>query len=74
MRFEADRARSYYRESEPLLEFVEPRSRKSLWALRAIYLKLLAKMEASGFQVLSRRIRVPAYEKVGLLLRALAGW
>src|SRR5262249_17420714 len=41
MGFEAARARNYYRESMPLLDLVHPRSRPSLWALVAIYSRLL---------------------------------
>ena len=70
MQFEADRARGYYAESEPLLGMIQPRSRRSLWALRAIYLALLAKLERAHFNVLSRRINVPTFAKVLLLLRA----
>ena len=70
MGFEADRAKAYYIESAALLDLVEPRSRRSLWALREIYLKLLAKLEAAGFCVLSKRINVPTSTKVALLLRA----
>ncbi len=45
MRFEARRARAYYDQSAPLLELIEPKSRRSLWALRAIYLRLLGKIK-----------------------------
>lgn len=70
MRFEAQRARAYYDESAPLIELIEPKSRRSLWALRAIYLRLLAKIEAANYAVLSRRIAVPKLMKIALLLRA----
>jgi 15-cis-phytoene synthase len=70
MRFEAERARGYYRESEPLAELIHKRSRPSLWALRAIYLRLLLRIEAANFEVLSRRINVPTRTKVALLLQA----
>ena len=70
MRFEAERARLYYQESEPLTELIHKRSRPSLWALRAIYLRLLSRIEASNFEVLSRRINVPTRTKVALLLSA----
>lgn len=70
MRFEAERARQYYRESEPLTELIHKRSRPSLWALRAIYLRLLSHLEAANFEVLSRRINVPARTKLALLLQA----
>jgi len=70
MRFEADRAHAYYKESLPLIGLVHKRSRRSLWALIEIYRRLLEKIERSTFDVLSRRIRLPTREKVGILLRA----
>lgn len=70
MRFEAGRARAYYDESAPLLALIEPRSRRSLWALRQIYLRLLGKVEKSNYSVLSRRINVATRTKILLLLRA----
>jgi phytoene synthase len=71
MRFEAARARQYYLESRPLLDLVEPSCRPSLWALIEIYSRLLRLIEASGFDVLRRRIRLPAIEKSWIAARAL---
>jgi phytoene synthase len=70
MRFEADRAHEYYRESRPLLELVTPATRPALWALIEIYRRLLERIEASDFDVLARRIRVPAWEKLWILVSA----
>ncbi len=70
MRFEAARARSFYNDSAPLIDLIEPKSRRSLWALRAIYLRLLSKIEAKNYSVLSRRIGVAKPVKIGLLLSA----
>jgi phytoene synthase len=70
MRFEANRARAYFVESEPLSGLIHKQSRPSLWALREIYLKLLARIEATHYSVLSQRINVPTATKLGLLLRA----
>lgn len=70
MHFEAARARAYYEESAPLSELIEPQSRRSLWALRQIYLRLLGKIETSNYAVLSHRINVPTRTKIMLLLRA----
>jgi 15-cis-phytoene synthase len=70
MRFEAARAHAYYDESAPLLELIHRQSRRSLWALRAIYLRLLARIEKANYAVLERRVSVPARTKIGLLLRA----
>ena len=68
--FEGERARGYYDESRPLVELVHKRSRASLWALIEIYRRLLDRIQRSNFDVLSRRIRVPAWEKIGILVRA----
>ena len=68
--FEAERAHRYYEESRPLVELVHKRSRASLWALIEIYRRLLTRIERSNFDVFSRRIRVPTWEKIGILLTA----
>src|SRR5574340_33023 len=73
MRFEAGRARAYYREAEPLVGMVDRRSRSSLAALIAIYRALLERIEASGFDVLSRRISLPAWQKAWIVLRSMGG-
>jgi 15-cis-phytoene synthase len=70
MRFEASRARACYNESAPLAELIEPKSRRSLWALRQIYLRLLSNIEKANYSVLTHRINVSAPTKIGLLLRA----
>jgi phytoene synthase len=69
MQFEADRARSYYQESEPLVDGVHPRSRGALWALIRTYRRLLERIESSGFDVLRTRVRVPTWEKMSILCR-----
>jgi phytoene synthase len=71
MRFEATRAHTYYRESAGLSGLVtQKKSRRSLWALREIYLRLLSRIEKSNYSVLSRRLNVPTRTKVALLFRA----
>ncbi len=73
MSFEAQRARAYYDESRPLIALVNARSRPSLWALIEIYRRLLARIERSNFDVLEKRIRVPAWEKISILASAACG-
>jgi 15-cis-phytoene synthase len=68
--FEATRARQYYLESAPLVQLVYPKSRASLWALIAIYRRLLDRIEQSGFDVLRRRISLPTWEKLTIIARA----
>jgi len=71
MEFEGQRARAYYRESAPLLGLIHKQSRRSLWALIEIYSRLLKRIEASGYDVLSQRVRVPTWEKIWILVRAV---
>ena len=70
MRFEAQRARDYYRESAPLVGLIDARSRASLRALIGIYSRLLDRIVASDYDVLARRVRVPAWEKLWVLMRS----
>jgi 15-cis-phytoene synthase len=70
MTFEAQRARTYYDESRPLIGLVDARSRPSLWALIEIYRRLLTRIERSNFDVLEKRIRVPTWEKLSILASA----
>jgi phytoene synthase len=70
MRFEAARARSYYRESAPLLDLIHPRSRPSLWALISIYSRLLDRIERSDYDVFRRRVRLSSLEKSWIVVRA----
>jgi phytoene synthase len=69
LEFEADRARAYYREAQPLTNMVDRRSRASLKALIGIYSRLLERISNSGYQVLGERVRVPAWEKIWILAR-----
>jgi phytoene synthase len=70
LEFEANRARQYYGESAPLVDLIHPGSRPSLRALIAIYSRLLDLIVASNYDVLSQRIRVPAGEKIWILMRS----
>jgi phytoene synthase len=71
MTFEADRARRYYEASRPLIEMVDQRSRSSLWVLITIYWRLLEKIQASHYDVLSRRISLSTWEKLRIVGRGL---
>lgn len=70
MRFEGERARSYYEVSVPLIDLIDAGSRRSLWALRAIYMRLLARIEAADYSVLTQRINVSTPVKLSLLFWA----
>jgi phytoene synthase len=70
MEFEAKRAQDYYRQSAPLIDLIDPRSRASLRALIEIYSRLLDRIVTSNYDVLARRIRVPTWEKLWVLASA----
>ena len=72
MRFESARARSFYNESQLLLDLIHPRSRSSLWALIAIYSRLLERIEGTNYDVFSQRVRLSLFEKSWIVVRALS--
>jgi phytoene synthase len=74
MEFETGRARRYYRESAPLLDLIQPESRPSLWALIAIYSRLLDHLAASHYDVLIRSISLSSLEKTWIVVRAALRW
>ena len=57
----------------PLLDLIHPRSRPSLWALIAIYSRLLERIEQANYDVFRRRVRLSAFEKSWILVRAAVG-
>lgn len=69
MRFEGARARAYYNESRPLLGLVDKKSRSSLWALIEIYSRLLERIEAARYDVLSQRVQLSTVEKAGIVFK-----
>ena len=70
MRFEADRARDFYRRAEPLDDLLTPDGRAVYGVMSGVYRRLLAEIERSDFAVLDRRVRVPKRAKLALLLSA----
>jgi phytoene synthase len=71
LRFEGERARAYYEESKPLIGMMHADSKRAMWALFTIYSRLLQKMEASGYPVLERRVRLSTFEKLGIVAQAM---
>jgi len=68
--FEADRARTYYRESAALAGMIHTKSRPSLRALTGIYSHLLERIANADYDVLSARVRVPTWQKLWILVRS----
>jgi phytoene synthase len=73
MRFEAERARSYYQKAEPGLPLLDQRGRFAMKTAFDIYRKTLRHIEASDFDVFHRRPAVPAVERAWITARTMAG-
>lgn len=71
--FQADRAEAFYRQAEPLVELVDPVGRPVLLAIAGVYRALLAEIVRRDHDVLSGRISVPAWRKLAIVARSLAG-
>jgi phytoene synthase len=69
--FECGRARAFYLRANGTLPAEDRRSLAVAEAMRAIYERLLHRIEARRFDVFGRRVALPAYEKLGL---AAFGW
>lgn len=69
--FEADRARGFYAEARAALPAEDRRAMLPAEVMSAIYGRLLRKIEASGFEVFTRTVRLSNAER---LLLALGAW
>jgi phytoene synthase len=68
--FEARRAYELYDRSSDLVPLVEPVGRPVLVAIVGIYRALLDEIVRRDYDVLSRRVSVPAWRKVAIAIRA----
>ena len=66
MKFQVARAREYFARSGALLPLLDARSRLCPAVLQGIYIKLLDRIEARGYDVFNGRVRLTTGEKVGL--------
>jgi 15-cis-phytoene synthase len=67
LEFEAERAREFYRAAEELLPLVDEESQPALWTLVEIYRRLLKRIAARNYDVLSERVRLSTAEKLVVL-------
>jgi phytoene synthase len=77
MRFQADRARSYYQAAEPLVPLLPPAGRAVFLMMLRTYRGLLDAIVRRDYDVFSRRVRLGRLHKLWLLLRVLPvrwGW
>jgi phytoene synthase len=71
MRFQIERARHYYRLSEPLPRLLTPDGAAIFGVMSGTYRALLDEIEARGYDVFTRRVRVPKCRTALMLAR---GW
>jgi len=71
LELEAERARQLYASADRLLPYISADSRPALWALVAIYRRLLERIAERNFEVFGEKIRLSTREKATLLLRGL---
>ncbi len=69
MRFEAARARGYFTAARAALAPADSRALAPAEAMRAIYGKILTRMEKDNFRVFEKRYRLPLWQKLWLLAR-----
>ena len=63
------RAEKYYGSARKLLPLLNRDSRAAMWMLTTIYHRLLDRIAAGKMDVFCRRVSVPAWEKIAILLR-----
>jgi 15-cis-phytoene synthase len=68
MRFEAERARSLFADARRALPLDDADSLRPAELMRAIYQRILSRMESDGFRVFQKRYRLSRVEKLVVLL------
>jgi phytoene synthase len=68
---QARRAYSYYEKAAPLAALVAPIGRPALGAIAGIYRALLDEIVRRDYNVLDRRVRLPAWKKAAITVGAL---
>jgi phytoene synthase len=72
LEFECNRARGFYRRAASLLPPLDRRSLLAAEIMGAIYYEILCRIERAGYDVFSRRIRVPRPQRALIALRLWA--
>jgi 15-cis-phytoene synthase len=73
MRFEIERARVLYCQADRGIAYLAGRSAACVLTARHLYSGILDQIEANGYDVFSKRARVPGYRKAATAGRFLAG-
>ena len=71
MRFEVERARSYYKQAEKLFDYIDPPGRPILSAMMRIYGGLLNEIERRDYDVFLRRVRIPTWRKLLIVIDSI---
>ena len=69
VRFEIERTRALYAESDAGFSYIPAGVRLPVRLARVLYARILDKIEQNGGDVLTRRARVPTWEKLAVLAR-----
>ena len=69
LRFECDRAREFYRRAAAQLPSIDKRSLVAARIMGGIYYGILQRIERAGYDVFTRRIRVPRPQRAVIALR-----
>lgn len=72
LRFQCDRARAYFRRAAAELPSVDASSLVAAEIMGGIYFEILRRIERAGYDVFSRRIRVPRPYRAAIALRTWA--
>jgi len=73
LEFQGRRAYDHYERAAPLAALVSPAGRPMLRAITGVYRALLDRMARGGYDVLPRRVSVPAWRKAAITAGAFAG-
>lgn len=71
MRFQVQRARSYFREANALVPLLDRDARLTTWLMGSAYSRILQKIETGKFRVLERKTQLTVGEKIGLVITSM---
>ena len=72
LQMEANRAREFYRAADELIPLIDEDSQPALWALVAIYRRLLEKIASRNYDVFHGRISLSTREKMAILGKGIS--
>jgi phytoene synthase len=74
LRFQCTRAREYYARAAAALPHPCARALVAAEIMGGIYFEILRRIERNGYDVFTRRIRVPRPHRAAIALRTWVGW